>query len=34
VTLELTAKNQNGDIAATAYADAEIPKDSSFLSSK
>jgi len=34
VTLELTAKNQNGAIAATAYADAEIPKDSSYLSSK
>ena len=34
VTLELTAKNQNGALAATAFADAQIPKDSSFLSSK
>ncbi len=34
VTLELTAKNQNGTIAATAYADAQISKDSPLLSAK
>jgi len=34
VALELTAKNQNGASAATAYAEAKISKDTSFLSSK
>lgn len=34
VTLELVAKNQNGVLAATAQADANISKDSPLLSSK
>ena len=34
VTLRLIAKNQNGVLAATAKADAQVSKDSSFLSSK